>query len=113
LVSPLDGEKEKVRERTRMTEPADGRGGLPPGFVEPLLSGVRSLASRYIDANERFAGQMLDFQARTTKWAKHTPLGPMFEAQNALGKRLVTFLADSARDFWKVEKRAPDSDGVA
>ncbi len=108
MVPPLDGEKDRVRERAKTTEPSIGRGQIA-GFVEPLLSGVRGLASRYIDANEKFAGQVLEFQARTTRWAKHTPLGPIFDAQNEMGKRLVALVADAARDFWKIEKESPRS----
>ncbi len=75
-----------------MTEPLSGS-----EFVE----GTRKFASWYIDTGEKFANAVLDLQSATTKWAKETPLGPVFEAQNDFARKLVKQGSETARNLWQ------------
>jgi hypothetical protein len=50
---------------------------------------ARELAARSIETGERLAKSALDFQAKASEWAKDTPLGALFEAQNSMGRKFV------------------------
>ena len=78
------------------------------GLFESLgnLRGVeraKKFAAWYIDTTEKAAKQVIDFQESATKWAKETPLAPIFEAQIEYGKKLVERSADAARSLWRIE----------
>ena len=45
----------------------------------------------------------IDFQAQATKWAKETPLAPIFDAQIEYGKKFVERSANAARSLWRIE----------
>lgn len=70
-----------------------------------LLSGKRAkkIAAWYIDTSEKVANRAIDFQESATKWAKDTPLAPIFDAQIEFGKKLVKRSADAARSIWRLE----------
>jgi hypothetical protein len=71
-----------------------------------LLVETRKLAAWSIDASEKAAHEALDFQARTTSWAKETPLAPVFELQRTVAKRIVDRSANLARTLWQIDKGA-------
>jgi hypothetical protein len=88
----------------------DREKGALQGFSE-IVSGLfiaeraRKVAVLSIDASERLANGALDFQAKASEWAKGTPLGPLFEAQNSIGRKFVEISVDAARRLWKVDER--------
>jgi hypothetical protein len=82
--------------------------GVYEGFsrlAEACLSaeGAKKAAAWYIDTSEKFATQALDLQAKTTEWAKDTPLYPLIEAQQSIGRKLVEQSASTARTLWRLE----------
>ena len=109
---------ERHPENTQASEPAKRFGGkrkmAENGSVFDNLSGLgkqmlnlegaKKFAAWYIDTNEKFAKNAIDVQARMTNWAKDTPLGPIFEAQQEFGRRLVERSADAARSLWRVKE---------
>ncbi len=66
------------------------------------LEGAKRIAALYIDTSERIAKDVLDFQASASEWARETPLGPVFDAQNELGRKVVERSAEAARRFWQL-----------
>lgn len=66
---------------------------------------AREVAALSIETSERLAKSALDFQANACEWAKDTPLGPLFEAQNSIARKFVQSSVDAARRFWKVDER--------
>jgi hypothetical protein len=67
------------------------------------VEGAKKVAAWYIDTSEKVANQAIDFQASATKWAKETPLAPIFEAQIKYGKKFVERSANAARSLWRLE----------
>jgi hypothetical protein len=67
------------------------------------VKGAKKFAAWYIDTSEKAANRAIDFQASATKWAKETPLAPIFEAQIEYGKKLVERSANAARSLWRLE----------
>ena len=67
------------------------------------VEGAKKFAAWYIDTSEKVAKQAIDFQASATKWAKETPLAPIFEAQLEYGKKFVERSASAARSLWRLE----------
>jgi hypothetical protein len=67
------------------------------------VDGAKKVAAWYIDTSEKVANQAIDFQASATKWAKETPLAPIFEAQIKYGKKFVERSANVARSLWRLE----------
>ena len=67
------------------------------------VKGAKKFAAWYIDTSEKVANQAIDFQASATKWAKETPLAPIFEAQIEYGKKFVERSANAARSLWRLE----------
>ncbi|HUO05574.1 MAG TPA: hypothetical protein VMU16_10290 [Candidatus Binataceae bacterium] len=63
---------------------------------------AKKAAAWYIDTSEKLAHETLDLQVRATKWAKDTPLAPIFDAQHELGKKLVERSAKAARSLWRL-----------
>jgi len=68
------------------------------------VEGAKKVAAWYIDTSEKAANRAIDFQASATKWAKETPLAPVFEAQIEYGKKLVERSAKAARSIWRIEE---------
>jgi hypothetical protein len=66
--------------------------------------GARKMAALSIETGERLANSALDFQAKATEWAKDTSLGPLFGAQNPIGRKVVELSVDAARRLWKVDE---------
>jgi len=64
---------------------------------------ARKVAALSIDASERLARSALDYQAKAR--AKDTPLGPLFEAQNSIGRKFVEISVDTARRLWNIDAR--------
>ena len=87
----------------------EANSGLFTDITNSIISTLRDMAARAIDANVNFAKQMLDLQAQTTSWAKDTPIGPMFQSQHALGEELIDLFAGAARAFWRIEERKAES----
>jgi hypothetical protein len=73
--------------------------------LEGLFSveGAKKVAAWYIDTSEKFAKQAINFQESATKWAKETPLAPIFDAQIEYGKKFVERSANAARSLWRLE----------
>src|SRR5271166_3681862 len=67
------------------------------------VEGVKKVAAWYIDTSEKVAKQAIDFQESATKWAKETPLAPIFDAQIEYGKKFVERSANAARSLWRLE----------
>ena len=67
------------------------------------VKGAKKVAAWYIDTSEKFARQAIDFQESATKWAKETPLAPIFDAQIEYGKKFVERSANAARSLWRLE----------
>jgi|GEM_PF-547305 hypothetical protein len=67
------------------------------------VKGAKKFAAWYIDTSEKVANQAIDFEASATKWAKQTPLAPIFEAQMKYGKKFVERSANAARSLWRLE----------
>jgi len=80
--------------------------GLFTDIANSIVSTMRDIAARSIDANVSLAKQMLEYQAQTTNWAKDTPIGPMFQSQRALGEELIDLFAGAARALWRIEKKS-------
>ena len=83
--------------------------GLLTDMANSIVSTMRDIAARSIDANVSFAKQMLDYQAQATSWAKDTPMGPMFQSQYALNQELIELFAGVTRALWRIEKAEPES----
>jgi hypothetical protein len=66
------------------------------------IEGAKKIAAWYIDTSEKIAKDVLDFHASANEWAKETPLAPMFEAQNDLGRKFVQRSAEVARRVWQL-----------
>jgi hypothetical protein len=73
-------------------------------FAEKCFNpaGAKKAAAWYIDTTEKLATQALDFQVKATEWAKETPIYPLFEAQQTIGRKLVEQSATTARSLWKL-----------
>ncbi len=79
-------------------------GSVFEGLTSNLnIEGAKKFAAWYIDTTEKVAKQAIDFQAQATKWAKETPLAPIFDAQIEYGKKLVERSASAARSLWRIE----------
>jgi hypothetical protein len=80
-------------------------GSMFEGLSSNLLSveGAKKIAAWYIDTSEKVAKQAIEFQASATKWAKETPLAPIFDAQIEYGKKFVERSASAARSLWRLE----------
>jgi hypothetical protein len=77
-----------------------GLAGMSNAFT---VEGAKKFAAGYIDTTEKVAKQAIDFQASATKWAKETPLAPIFDAQIEYGKKFVERSATAARSLWRLE----------
>jgi hypothetical protein len=75
--------------------------GLPSNLLS--VDGAKKFAAWYIDTSEKVAKQAIEMQASATKWAKETPLAPIFEAQIEYGKKFVERSANAARTLWRLE----------
>ncbi len=64
--------------------------------------GAKKAVSWYIDTTEKIATQALDFQVKATEWAKETPIYPLIEAQQTIGRKLVERSASTARTLWRL-----------
>ena len=91
-----------------MAEQDIDNGRLVSDFADSIFGAVRGIATRYIDASESLAKQMLDFQAQTTGWAKEAPMGAIFESQYSFGQGLVDFCVGAARASWRIEEPKPE-----
>jgi hypothetical protein len=69
------------------------------------LDVAKRIVESYIDAGERIADSMLEFQAKMNEWAKNTPLYPLFEAQYSLETKLKEVSANVARRLWRIEQK--------
>ena len=65
-------------------------------------AGAKKAAAWYIDTTEKLAAQALEFQAKATEWAKETPLYPIIEAQQTIGRKLVEQSVNTARTLWRL-----------
>jgi len=105
-VSKPTGGHESRREsgEKKMSEHTKHNGSMFEGLTSNLnLEGAKKFAAWYIDTTEKVAKQAIDFQASTTKWAKETPLAPIFDAQIEYGKKFVERSASAARSLWRLE----------
>jgi hypothetical protein len=78
----------------------EGLSGIGSVFT---VEGAKKFAAWYIDTSEKVAKQAIEMQASATKWAKETPLAPIFDAQIEYGKKFVERSASAARSLWRVE----------
>jgi hypothetical protein len=67
------------------------------------LEGVRKAAAWYIETSEKLANQAIELQERATGWAKDTPFGPLFEAQQSIARKFVERSANAARTLWQIQ----------
>ena len=65
-------------------------------------AGAKKAAAWYIDTTEKLATQALDFQVKATEWARETPIYPLIEAQQTIGRKLVEQSASTARSLWRL-----------
>ena len=68
------------------------------------LDGVKKAAAWYIDTSEKFGNQAIEFQEKATSWAKETPLAPIFEAQQAIAKKMLERSVSVARNLWQIQE---------
>lgn len=66
------------------------------------VESAKKFAAWYIDASEKFALDAIDLQAKATGWAKDTPFGPIFAAQQDFGRKFVERSAHAARTLWRL-----------
>jgi hypothetical protein len=66
------------------------------------VDGAKKFAAWYIDTSEKFALDAIELQAKATDWAKDTPFGPIFAAQQDIGRKFVERSADAARALWRL-----------
>ncbi len=79
-------------------------GSVLEGLASNLnVDGAKKFAAWYIDTSEKVAKQAIEMQASATKWAKETPLAPIFEAQIEYGKKFIERSANAARTLWRLE----------
>ena len=79
-------------------------GSVFEGLTSNLnVEGAKKFAAWYIDTSEKVAKQAIEMQASATKWAKETPLAPIFDAQLEYGKKFVERSASAARSLWRLE----------
>jgi hypothetical protein len=78
----------------------EGLSGISSVFT---VEGAKKFAAWYIDTSEKVAKQAIEMQASATKWAKETPLAPIFDAQIEYGKKFVERSASAARSLWRLE----------
>jgi hypothetical protein len=66
------------------------------------MEGAKKAAAWYIETSEKLAHQALDMQSKATKWAKETPLAPLFEAQCNMARKFVERSMTAARNLWQI-----------
>jgi hypothetical protein len=69
------------------------------------LDAAKKVAEVCIETAEKFADGALECQAKSTEWAKATPLASLFEVQNSMGRKLAELSAETARRLWHLEER--------
>lgn len=87
---------------------ADNRESVLDSFTrmgESVFSfdGVKKAAAWYIETSEKLANQAIELQERATGWAKDTPFGPLFEAQQSIARKFVERSANAARTLWQIQ----------
>jgi hypothetical protein len=87
---------------------ADNRESVLDGFSKMSesvfsLEGVKKAAAWYIETSEKLANQAIELQERATGWAKDTPFGPLFEAQQSIARKFVERSANAARSLWQIQ----------
>ncbi len=97
--------QKNLRRRLPMSEKEQS--GVYEGFsriAEKCFNpaGAKKAAAWYIDTTEKLATQALDFQVKATEWAKETPIYPLIEAQQTIGRKLVEQSVSTARSLWKL-----------
>jgi hypothetical protein len=105
-INPMEqGSQKNVRRKLIMSEKEqsgvyEGISRLAEKCLNP--AGAKKAAAWYIDTTEKLATQALDFQAKATEWAKETPIYPLIEAQQTIGRKLVEQSASTARSLWRL-----------
>ena len=101
--SSIEREGKPEKEEEAMAE-RDTNSGMLTDMANSIVSTMRDITARSIDANVSFAKQMLDYQVQSTSWAKDTPIGAMFKSQYELNEGLIELFASVARSLWRIEK---------
>lgn len=83
--------------------PFESFSGLTRNFFS--LDAAKKVAELCIETGEKLADGALEFQAKSTEWAKETPLASLFETQNSMGRKLAKLSAETARRLWRLEER--------
>ncbi len=65
--------------------------------------GTKRTIELYVTNSERLARAVLDFQERSTSWARDTMLGPILDAQLATGRQILGSSVSMARKFCGLE----------
>jgi hypothetical protein len=99
-VNEIKTESDKMNDREKGA--FEGVSEITAAFFS--TEGAKKLAALSIETSERLANSALDFQAKVSEWAKDTPFGALFEAQNSIGRKFVELSADAARRLWKVDE---------
>ncbi len=81
----------------------DGFADLTRALFDP--DSVKKTAAFYFEAGEKIAERVLEFQTRSTEWAKDTPLAPVFEVQISMTRKLTELSAETARRLWRIEEK--------
>jgi hypothetical protein len=96
--------QQKESRGAKLSENPDTGKAADSKFGESFLSfdGVKKAAARYIECSEKLANQAIELQEKTTSWTKKTPLGPLFEVQTSIARKLVESSASAARNLWQI-----------
>jgi hypothetical protein len=78
----------------------------------PGFDSVKQIAACYIDTNEKWAQQALEWNEKATAWAKETPFAPLFETQHALARQLLETSTALARRVWQIETKTESPTGL-
>ena len=100
-------ERKKIRKRIskekNRTMPKTERKSMAEMLdLDEFTAQTKKALAWWIDSSEDVAKRGLEFQKRTTAWAKDTPLQKVFEQQQEFTEKLIENSASLARKFWRI-----------
>ena len=66
------------------------------------LEGRKRALAFHIWNSETLANQAIELQEQNVRWAKDTPLAPLFEVQASIARKIVECAAAAARNLWQI-----------
>jgi hypothetical protein len=66
------------------------------------LEGLKRALAFHIRNSETLANQAIELQEQSVRWAKETPLAPLFEVQASIARKIVEWAAAAARHLWQI-----------